>query len=106
MYEMGGLVYEMWVLLLHLDIRNRAFAAGEDTFRAAQRERCVEDRIANLMAEEYLTRLGIHTQQQAVLRAHPQGAILLQWHSRVVLIAEVGVGHPAGRWGIGRFANG
>ena len=106
MYEMGGLVYEMWVLLLHLDIRNRAFAAGEDTLCTTDWQWGIEDRIANLMAEEYLTRLGIHTQQQAVLRAHPQGAIFLQWHSRVVLIAEVGVGHPAGRWGIGRFANG
>lgn len=96
MYEMGGLVYEIQVLLLHLDIRNRAFAAGEDTLCTAEWQWGIEDRIANLMAEKHLTRLGIHTQQQAVLGTHPQGAILLQWHSRVVLIAKVGMRHPLG----------
>ena len=34
MYEMGRLVYEIQVLLLHLDIRNSSFAAGENTLRA------------------------------------------------------------------------
>ena len=62
MYEMGGLVYEIQVLLLHLDIRNRAFAAGEDTLCTAEWQWGIEDRIANLMTPEHLACLGIHTQ--------------------------------------------
>ena len=77
MYEIGGWVYEMWVLLLHLDIRNRAFAAGEDTLCTAEWQWGIEDGIANLMAEKHLACLGIHTQQQAVLGADPERAILL-----------------------------
>ena len=104
MYEIGGWVYEMRFLPLRLDIGDGAFAAGEDAFRAAQRERGVEDGIANLMAEEHLARLSIHAQEESVLGADPECAILLQRHSRVVLVAKVGVGHPAGgggRWAIG-----
>ena len=63
MYEIGGWVYEMWFLPLRLDIGDGAFAAGEDAFRAAQWERGVEDGIANLMAEEHLARLSIHSEQ-------------------------------------------
>ena len=71
MYEIGGWVYEMRVLPLRLDIGDRAFAAGEDAFRAAQWKRGIEDGIANLMAEKHLARLSIHTKQQTVFRTHP-----------------------------------
>ena len=104
MYEIGGWVYEMRVLPLRLDIGDGAFAAGEDAFRAAQRERGIEDGIANLMAEEHFARLSIHAQEESVLGADPECAILLQRHSRIVLVAKVGVSHPAGgggRWAIG-----
>ena len=77
MYEIGGFVYEMRVLPLRLDIGDSAFAAGEDAFRATQWERGVEDGIANLMAEKHLARISIHAQQQAVLGADPECAILL-----------------------------
>ena len=77
MYEIGGLVYEMRVLPLRLDIGDGAFAAGEDAFRATQRERGVEDGIANLMSEEDCARLGVESQQESVLGADPECAILL-----------------------------
>ena len=62
MYEMGGLVYEIQVLLLHLDIRNRAFAAGEDTLCTAEWQWGIEDGVAYLMAEEHFARIGINAE--------------------------------------------
>jgi hypothetical protein len=77
MYEIGGLVYEMRVLLSCFDIGDGAFAAGEDAFRATQWQWGIEDGIANLMAEEHLACLSIHAQEESVLGAYPECAILL-----------------------------